>query len=190
MVLHPFYPCHKNLLSLISEAMTKERNEFIPYSPHLKKYFEKERRGLEKVLKTNLIQVHHIGSTAISSIVAKPILDILVEVHTLDGIELFKSEFAHLGLTLQEGFDKSERLYFARLAPDGASHLSRIHIFEKNSEAIKDHLDFRDYLNAEPKIAKEYEKLKVNLNEQYEESPALYAAGKNEFIQIVLNNIT
>ena len=58
-------------------------------------------------------------------------------------------------------------------------------IFEKGNSLINDHLDFRDYLNAEDKIAKEYEDLK----EKNEENPNLYQIGKNEFIETVLRNL-
>ncbi|MFT6068065.1 MAG: GrpB-like predicted nucleotidyltransferase (UPF0157 family) [Bacteriovoracaceae bacterium] len=171
--------------------MTKQTKiELVPYSPAWKKYFEKEKAGLKKLLRSNLLEVHHIGSTAISSIAAKPTLDILVEVHTLDGIEAFQDEFKRSGLIWQDDFDISERLYFIRLAPDGVTHLSHIHIFDKNSTHVKNHLDFRDYLNAELEVAKEYEKLKLTLNEQFDESSGMYMAGKNEFIGTVLKNIT
>ena len=50
-------------------------------------------------------------------------------------------------------------------------------------------MDFRDYLNAEDKIAKEYEDLKVLLQEQQSNNPDLYKMGKNEFIETVLKNL-
>ena len=156
----------------------------------MEEIFWKRRSGAKKILRNNLIEVHHIGSTAIASITAKPTLDILVEVHTLDGIQVFRDEFERAGLTWKDDFDIAERLYFVRLAPDGITHLSHIHIFDKSSEQVKNHLDFRDYLNAEPEVAKEYEKVKITLNEQSEDSPGLYTAGKNEFIKTVLKNIS
>ncbi len=171
--------------------MTKQTKiELVPYSPAWKKYFEKEKAGLTGLLRSNLIEVHHIGSTAINSIAAKPTLDILVEVHTLDGIQAFQDEFKRAGLIWQDDFDISERLYFIRLAPDGVTHLSHIHIFDKSSNHVKNHLDFRDYLNAELEVAKEYEKLKLTLNEKFDEKSGMYLAGKNEFIGTVLKNIT
>jgi GrpB-like predicted nucleotidyltransferase (UPF0157 family) len=164
--------------------------ELVPYSPMWRKFFEKEEATLKRLLKGNLIQAHHIGSTAITSIVAKPTLDILAEVHTLDGIEVFKDEFERAGLTWKGEFGIEGRLYFIRPSPDGISHMAHIHIFETTSKHIQDHLDFRDYLNAEPEVAKEYETLKLTLKEQFEDSPELYTAGKNEFIKTVLQNIS
>ena len=168
--------------------MKQPKIDLVPYSHAWKKYFAKEKAGLKKLLKNNLIEAHHIGSTAISNIKAKPTLDILVEVHTLDGIKAFQEEFKSAGLFLQESIP--ERLYFVRFAPDGETHLSHIHIFDRSSEQIKNFLDFRDYLNAEPEVAKEYEKVKLTLNEKFEDSPAIYTAGKTEFISTVLKNIS
>lgn len=168
--------------------MKQTKIELVPYSPAWKKYFEKESAGLKKLLRNNLIEAHHIGSTAISNIKAKPTLDILVEVHTLDGIAAFQEEFKNAGLILQESIE--ERIYFIRFAPDGETHLSHIYIYDKASEQIRNYLDFRDYLNAEPEVAKEYEKVKLTLNEKFEDSPAIYTAGKTEFISTVLKNIS
>lgn len=168
----------------------KKKIELVPYSPAWKKYFEKEKSLLTKLLRSNLIEIHHIGSTAISAIVAIPTLDILVEVHTLDGIEQFKDEFERAGYLLESKNDTDKELFFIRLAPDGETHLSHIHIFDRSSAKIKDFLDFRDYLNAELEVAKEYEKVKVILKDQSDHSPELYKAGKNEFIATVLKNIS
>ena len=83
----------------------QKKADLLPYSPAWEKYFEKEKAGLAKLLKSNLSQIHHIGSTAITSIHAKPTLDILVEVHTLDGITAFKDEFERAGLISKDYFD-------------------------------------------------------------------------------------
>jgi len=170
--------------------MTNKTAAFVPYNPILKKYFEKEALGLKKLLRNNFVNAHHIGSTAITTIVARPTLDILVEVHTLDGIEVFQSEFESVGLIRQYDFDPEEKLCFVRLAPDGVSHLSRIFIFDKASAQVQDYLDFRDYLNAEKEVAKEYENLKITLNDKFPLSSDLYMAAKSEFIETVLKNIT
>ena len=71
----------------------KRKVELVPHSPIWKKFFQKECQNLSKVLRNNIVEVHHIGSTAIPKIMAKPTLDILCVVHTMDGIDCFKDEF-------------------------------------------------------------------------------------------------
>lgn len=169
---------------------SERKVELMPYTPMYKEFYLKECKTLEKVLRSNCIDIHHIGSTAIPKILSKPILDILCVVHTLDGIQVFKDEFEKLGLEWKGEFGIPGRLYFVRKAKDGITHLSHIHIFEKSNDKIHDHLDFRDYLNAEEKIAKEYEKLKIELKDKFEFEPDNYSKGKNEFIELVLKSIS
>lgn len=154
-----------------------------------KEFYLKECKALEKVLRSNCIEVYHIGSTSIPTIMAKPIIDILCVVHTLDGISHFRDEFERLGLEWKGEFGIPERLYFVRKAKDEVTHLSHIHIFEKGNERINDHLDFRDYLKAEPKIAKEYEKLKIELKDKFMDDPKSYQEGKSSFIEMVLRTL-
>jgi len=163
--------------------------ELMPYTPMFQEFYLKECKALEKVLRSNLIEVYHIGSTAIPGIMAKPILDILCVVHTLDGIDAFKDEFASLGLEWRGEYGIEERRYFVRKAKDGVTHLSHIHIFEGTNSAVADHLDFRDYLRAEPEVAKEYEKLKVELATRFEFDTQKYTEAKSEFIRIVLEGL-
>ena len=144
---------------------------------------------MEKILRSNVAQIYHIGSTAIPAILARPILDILCVVHTLDGIDRFSHEFEKFGLNPLGEYGIPRRRYFERYAKDQITHMAHIHIFERSNPKVSDHLDFRDYLNAEPEVAKEYENIKIALREQYLENPELYSAGKNEFIQTVLGNL-
>ena len=167
----------------------EKKVELVPHHPIWGKYFQKECQSLSKVLKNNIVEVHHIGSTAIPKIKAKPILDILCVVHTMDGIDLFKNEFKKLGLHWKGDHGAPGRLFLERLGSDGLTPLCQIHILEKGNPLINDHLDFRDYLNSEDKVANEYESLKGLLLEQQAQNPNLYNIGKNKFIETVLNNL-
>lgn len=168
---------------------SKRKVELVPYSSFWEKVFEKEAQNLKKVLKSNIVDIHHIGSTAIPKIKAKPTVDIAVEVHTLDGIDLFSREFEKVGFTPKGEFGIPGRRYFVRYAPDGITHLTHVHVFRHSNPKVYDHLDFRDYLNSEDKVAKEYEKLKVTLKSQFSDKPELYQKGKSDFIEIVLKNL-
>ena len=169
--------------------MTKnEVLELVPYTPLWKKYFQKEKTNLKKLLRNNLVAVHHIGSTAIPLIKARPTLDLLAVVHTHDGIEAFSSEFAKTGLKKSSLLKKEDTLFFERLSSDSSRTITSIKVLEKHKTEINDDIDFRDYLNAEPEMAKNYENLKLQLAKEGQVS--LYQAAKKEFIETVLKNIT
>lgn len=159
--------------------------ELMEYTPMYKQFYLKECKVLEKVLRSNLIDVYHIGSTAIPKILAKPTLDILCVVHTLDGIPIFKDEFEKLGLTWKGENGLPGRLYLERIAPDGVTHLSHIHIYEKSDARIEEHLLFRDRLNQDEALAKKYEAKKIELKEKYADDPKSYTREKGEFIKVL-----
>jgi len=159
--------------------------ELMEYTPMYKQFYLKECKVVEKVLRSNLIDVHHIGSTAIPKILAKPTLDVLCIVHTLDGIPVFKDEFEKLGLQWRGENGMSERYYLERIAPDSVTHLSHIHIFEKGDERIEEHLLFRDRLNLDEALAKKYEAKKIELKDKYKDDPEKYSQEKGEFIKVL-----
>jgi GrpB-like predicted nucleotidyltransferase (UPF0157 family) len=159
----------------------------VPYSPVWKKYFLKEEEVLKSLLRKNLIQAHHIGSTAIPNICARPTLDVMAVVHTLDGIELFKDEFLRAGLIEKESALEG-LITFERVSPKTSATLTRIIILDKFSRHAPDCLDFRDYLIAENEIADQFEKMKKEIVKS--NKPELYEAAKIEFIQTVLKTIT
>jgi GrpB-like predicted nucleotidyltransferase (UPF0157 family) len=162
----------------------KNTIELAPFSPMWNEFYLKECQTLKRILKNNAVDFEHIGATAIPETLAKQTLDILCVVHTLDGIQLFKSEFQNLGFTLKEA--SSDKLVFIRLAKDGVTQLSNIYILEKTDSQIDDFLDFRDYLIQEDEVAREYGTLNTKLKDQ---DYGIYTAGKNEFIKTVLKNL-
>jgi GrpB-like predicted nucleotidyltransferase (UPF0157 family) len=163
--------------------------ELVEYNGIWKKIYEKESSHLKNLLKTNLVETFHIGSTAIPSIVARPTMDILCSVHTLDGIEVFKSNFESLGYTWKQDGGLPNSIQFIRYAPDKKTELTNIRIFEQTNILISDILDFRDYLNAEDEVAKEYQNIKLGLKEEFKKNPMVYEAAKAKFFQIVLKNL-
>ena len=129
------------------------------------------------------LRIHHIGSTAIRGIWAKPIVDILVE--AAPGVCLADADKA---LT-RAGFrcmsaGEERRSYNKGYTPEGFAekvfHLHLCHAGEQNE------LLFRDYLNAHPEDAKAYEMLKLSLWEPYEHDRDGYTAAKTAFVQETL----
>ncbi|EQC47437.1 GrpB family protein [Bacteriovorax sp. Seq25_V] len=158
--------------------------EFVDYDPIWTKIFEKEMQSLMKLLKSNLIQCHHIGSTAIPSIKAVPCMDILCIVHTLDGISIFQNEFKKAGFSIQDSNDE-KRINFYRHGASSSNILTKVTILEGTNEMALDMIDFKEYLNAEPEVAKEYERMKLAHKGPIE----IYEQSKKLFIQTVLKTI-
>ena len=130
-----------------------------------------EEKSLLKI--PNCLEIHHIGSTAIVGILAKPIVDILAvvfdisQVGEIDGYESH-GEYGMLG-----------RRYFTKYG-------FHLHVFQKGAKEIVDMRFFVEYLNANPKIAKEYENLKVKLAKIHTDANK-YANAKTEFINEILS---
>lgn len=140
---------------------------------------------IESLLKTTLAgypieRISHIGSTAISGIWAKDIVDVLIEVSKCSNIhdtakEIEKNGFIRMStepdrISFQLGYTKdgfAEKVYHLHLRYVGDN----------------DELYFRDYLNDNPSIAKEYEQLKLGLWHQYEHNRDAYTEAKTTFIK-------
>ncbi|MFG1593615.1 GrpB family protein [Halobacteriovorax sp. CON-3] len=162
--------------------------ELVEYNDFWLKVFEKESQTLAKLLRNNLMGCEHIGSTAMPKVVARPTLDILCVVHTLDGIEMFRNEFKDQGFSLTS--NDSKHFLFERKSPEGDRVLTSVRILKKGDIKISDILDFRDYLNAEPMIATEYKNAKLNLIQNHSNDIALYEEMKARFIEAVLSKIS
>ncbi len=125
------------------------------------------------------VKIHHVGSTSINGIWAKPTIDILVEANPSDH-EAIKS------LLLRDGYlcmaQTETRIDFNKgYTPDGfAEKVFHLHLrkFGDNDE-----LYFRDYLNEHPEIAAEYEKLKLSLWKRFEHNRDAYTESKTDFIR-------
>ncbi len=137
-------------------------NTLLPHDPKWKDHFGQERQKLETILQDAKAKLHHIGSTAIPGIHAKPIIDILGEVTCLTAVEAAQSELLSIGYESLGEYGIAGRRYFRKQSASGRrSH--HLHIFESGSPHVMRHLAFRDYLRAHPAIAAEYSALKVGI---------------------------
>ena len=137
----------------------------------------------ESLLKKALLQaerISHIGSTAIPSVWAKPIIDILVEVpeesNLLDYKDLIVSN-GYICMSQSEERISFNKGYTENGFAERVFHLHLRHAGDNNE------LYFRDYLTEHPEAAKEYENLKLKLWKQYEHDRDGYTNAKEEFVK-------
>ncbi|NHJ84119.1 MAG: GrpB family protein [Asgard group archaeon] len=151
------------------------------YNPKWPELFERERLLLEKTLGVLAVQIEHIGSTAVPGLGAKPIIDIML------GIENFKDADKCIALLSSIGYlydtkrreDFPERKSLDKIIEGTTIYL---YIVEIKTDFWKRHINFRDYLRQHPEIAKEYNKLKLNLAKKYRDDREAYNRGKSKFI--------
>ncbi len=148
--------------------------------------FREEKQNLIQHLPPNtFLQLEHIGSTAIIGLCAKPILDMMALVSTidLDILSPIIKQLAHLDYTYRPNKTNNNRLLLVKgPASNRTHHLSLV----ADTRLLTDALFFKDYLNTNPNQAKAYEQLKQNLQVQYATDRDQYTKGKAHFIRSIL----
>lgn len=135
--------------------------------------------------------VQHIGSTAIKTIKAKPIIDIAVAVDHFNEFELLIPDLERNGFSYR-GWFIAERItvlnVYDEIKTGETTTTHHIHVVKVGSKEWNDHIRFRDYLNTHPSAAKTYEEIKTKLASKrpYDEDRKKYNEGKNEFIKQTL----
>lgn len=150
------------------------------HSPAWAEAFKTEAEIIKSILKDNCVAVHHIGSTAVAGLKAKPVIDIMPVVKDLEQADLRAAEFEKNGYEYLGEFGIKGRRY---LRKGGDERTHQIHIFEKsNVKEIERHLAVRDYLRAHKDVAEEYGKLKEKLALSYPYDIEGYCDGKQDFM--------
>ncbi len=160
--------------------------EVVSYDPHWPALFVEAGREISAAIGKYITNIEHIGSTAVPGLAAKPVIDILVCVRSLQDAPKFLPPLAPLGYTYIPQHEDifPERRYLHRIV-DG-KHTHHLHIVEPGSEFYRVQILFRDYLRSHPRAATEYAALKYNLAEKYREDREAYTDGKSAFIQNIL----
>lgn len=129
-----------------------------------------------------LVELHHIGSTAIPGIEAKPVIDMLAVVTDIGLVDVRSPRLEELGYEAMGEFGIPGRRYFRKNSPSSV-RTHQIHSLEVGSPEIERHLAFRDFLRAHPEHAKKYAAVKREMGERYPHDMAAYTDGKSEFIR-------
>lgn len=148
---------------------------------------------LKKLLGGVIKEIQHVGSTAVPSIKAKPIVDIAIAVDDFGDILAYEQELRAHGFFYRPGKQASlqNQLLFACgsfYEGTGDSQTHFIHIVRTGSKEWTNYINFRDYLNCTPSAAKEYEALKVSLAlaAPVDNGREKYLEGKQDFIAYTL----
>ena len=162
----------EELWALFPIFLTEHRDEWA-------QWYAEERERLATLLPQQGLKIQHIGSTAICGIWAKPIIDILVEIPAELSMAPLRAALIAAGYTCMS--EEASRLSFNRgYTPEGFAE--RVYHLHLRYTGDNDELYFRDYMNAHPALAKQYEALKLSLWKQHEHNRDAYTAAKTTFI--------
>ena len=140
---------------------------------------------LKSLLHDVAVDIQHIGSTAIPSIHAKPIIDIAVGVHDLNGIMPYVETLKKRHYIFR-GEDVPGQILFVKGDFERDIRTHHIHVVEWNGIEWNNYINFRDYLNTFPKKAKTYDMCKMNLAKQFSENRSNYTKGKHKLVSELL----
>lgn len=154
-------------------AVVQHRSEW-------KEAFDEERKAILALGIPGIVQVHHIGSTSVAELAAKPVIDIMIEAKSLEGLDRNKEQIESLGYEAMGEFGIAGRRYY-RKGGDNRTH--QIHAFEAGDSNLLRHIAFRDYIAEHPNVRKEYGDLKIKVASQCDSDIDRYCDGKNDFIK-------
>lgn len=142
---------------------------------------------LKDILKENVVDLQHIGSTSIKNICAKPIIDIVVGVNSFDRIMVHNEELMASGIVYRRQDHPGQHLYVCYdTENDIQTHF--IHVVIYGEKQWNDYLNMRDYLNAHEDKAKEYSDLKERLAKMFPQDRQAYTNGKSLLIENILQS--
>ncbi len=154
----------------------------LPHDPQWRTQFSREADTITRALGPIRHELHHVGSTSIVGICAKPIIDMLLLVDDLRALDADESALTGLGYEAKGEFGIPERRYFRKDSPEGM-RTHHLHAFVFGSHGAVRHIAFRDYMNAHPDAAAEYSALKRALASHHANDAASYIAGKDAFVK-------
>jgi len=155
--------------------------EVVEHNPDWENWFTQQMKELMAILKDiSIHSISHIGSTAIANIMAKPIIDILIEVNAEEDLKnsnIILEKHGYITMSYEEKRISMNKGYTIDGFAEKVFHI-HLRIVNDNDEIL-----FCDYLNNHPDLAKEYEQLKCSLAAIYRNNRDAYTDAKSEFIR-------
>jgi len=142
---------------------------------------------LYKVFGEKTVNIQHVGSTSIVHIKAKPIIDIAVAVNSFDDIKSLIPSLEKIGVIHRPNVTIAGEMYFVIGDFESKIFTHHIHVVISDSREWINYINFMNYLNANPAVAKRYEDLKINLMRRYKHNRFAYT-GKSELINSIFKS--
>ncbi|XRG78420.1 GrpB family protein [Rossellomorea sp. GAMAL-10_SWC] len=146
-----------------------------------KKLFQEEANLIREILKDELIEIHHIGSTSVPNLKAKPIIDMLPVIKNIENIDKYNDQLAEIGYEGLGEFGLPRRRYFRK---GGENRTHQMHMYQfDNEKEIERHLAVPAFLRVHEDEMKAYGELKAQLAEKFPNDIYGYMDGKDAFVK-------
>lgn len=167
--------------------MTIEPVRVMPYDPSWPALFGEERVRVEGAVGRWAEAVEHVGSTAVPGLDAKPVIDVMVGLRSMEDAEACVEPLMRLGYSYwAEGVEPHHRLFVRFANPRRTARTHNLHLVEFGGWYWNERLLFRDYLRDHPRTARAYARLKYELAGRYREDREVYTAAKAGFVSRVV----
>lgn len=151
------------------------------YTHLWKNKYKEESLLIRNILADNCIAIYHIGSTSVEGLAAKPIIDIMAVVRSLEKVDIIAEKFSDIGYEYLGEFGIEGRRY---LRKGGDERTHQIHIFQADDwNNIERHLAFRDFMRTHEKERDEYARIKMELARKFPYDIDGYCDGKEDFVR-------
>lgn len=140
---------------------------------------------LKEILKENIMDAQHIGSTSIKGIFAKPIIDIVIGIKDFDSILKYNDVLMRRGILYRKEERPGQHLYVCGDLENNI-HTHYIHAVIWGEKDWNNYINLRDYLNTHPEIAQNYSDLKKHLAKIYPQDRLAYTNEKSLLIEYIL----
>jgi GrpB-like predicted nucleotidyltransferase (UPF0157 family) len=170
-----------------ASGWASEPVRIVPYDSDWPRRFAKERAALREALGAHVTGgIHHVGSTAVPGLDAKPIIDILVGVDSLSASRTSFRALAALGYQYAT-YRAREMHWFCK--PDPSRRTHHLHLAPTSSPRFREELAFRDLLRTHADVSREYAELKRRLALDLEHDREAYTEAKGQFIRAALDRM-
>ncbi|MHA2250721.1 MAG: GrpB family protein [Candidatus Kariarchaeaceae archaeon] len=159
----------------------------VEYDPKWPILFDKEKISIQGIIGDKIETIEHVGSTSVEGLGAKPIIDILISVKSLDIADQCIKPLIESGYEYIKRHERQlpQRRFFV-VGPRKQGRTIHIHMVEVNSGFFREQIAFRDYLRKNIESAQAYYKLKKELEAKYRNDREKYTESKTDFILSIL----
>ncbi|OWW04980.1 hypothetical protein ATY81_03175 [Rhizobium sp. R72] len=156
----------------------------VAYNPEWPQLFDEVKAELHPVLSDLAPFFHHVGSTSVPGLAAKPKIDLHAAFCNEDGLLTAIERVKDLSAYTFHG-DKYNDQSWTFTSGKG-SYGARLYLCSSDNHVLRDRIVFRDYLRAHPQRAQAYAALKLRLMSEANDDWAYYTGGKTDFVRETL----